>query len=191
MLQPQATGLSLVVIRSTRRAGRREAVLSEPWFYCSRVTDNLYAVPAGYVTDFASVPPFAKLLFPEFGTSAEAAVIHDWLYDVGAHGGEAEADRIFREALDDQEVSQPRKSLMHAAVRVGGGPAYRRAEQRVEEDWKAHFVDRFGRQLPEPPFPQPLDPVWRRDFDCARLESAAEVEALLEEYIDEHPRAFW
>ncbi|OYX72766.1 MAG: hypothetical protein B7Y81_05045 [Caulobacter sp. 32-67-35] len=189
--QPQASGLALVVIRDTRREEwRRVAVLREPWFYCSKVSRDLYAVPSGYVTDFASIPGFAKLLFPPFGTWAEAAVIHDWLYDVGAKGQKAQADRIFKEAMTDMKVGGLRKTVMHWAVSLGGGGAYRAAERRKPQDWAEHFVDRQGRARPAP-FPQPVEAVWKRDFDCSRLEDQEEIWALQEDYLTQFPNAAW
>jgi hypothetical protein len=186
LFQPQANGLALVVIRSKMRGWRRVAMLQEHWFYCSRVSRDLYAVPAGFVTDFASVPGFAKAFVPEFGRWAEAAVVHDWLYAIGADGQRREADRVFREALADQSVDPTRQSLMHLAVRVGGGGAYKRAGERRPEEWTANFVDRLGEPLPKAPLAQPTDPVWRRDFDCDRLEEPGEVEALRDAHDEQH-----
>ncbi|MFV2733470.1 DUF1353 domain-containing protein, partial [Escherichia coli] len=48
------------------------------------LTDNpvdVIAVPAGYVTDLASVPRILWSVFPPHGRYAKAAIIHDWLYD--------------------------------------------------------------------------------------------------------------
>lgn len=190
-VKPQASGLSIVVIRDKRRESwRRVAVLNEIWFYCSPRSRALYAVPPGYVTDFASIPGFAKLLFPPFGDWAEAAVIHDWLYDIGARDGKEEADRIFGEAMTEMGVRQPRRSIMLLAVKLGGGSAYRAAEQRIPQDWESHFVDRYGAST-KPPFPQPSDAVWKRDFDCGKIETQEGVWALQEEYLREHPGADW
>ncbi len=36
-------------------------------------------VPAGAVTDFASIPRFARMLIPKLGRYNKAAVIHDYL----------------------------------------------------------------------------------------------------------------
>lgn len=190
-VQPQATGLDVVVIRDKRREGwRRVAVLRETWFYCSKVSHDLYAVPPGYVTDFASIPGFAKLLFPPFGSWAEGAVVHDWIYDVGPQGQKAEADRIFKEALTDMHVGNLRKTLMFWAVRVGGGGAYREAERRNPDDWKSHFVDRLGETRP-PPFLQPVEAVWKRNFDCKKLENQEDIWALQNEYQEQFPLSQW
>lgn len=38
------------------------------------------AVPAGFITDFASVPRPLWAVFPKWGKYGNAAVIHDYLY---------------------------------------------------------------------------------------------------------------
>ena len=44
-------------------------------------------VPAGFVTDLASIPRPLWVLWPPFGKYTRAAVIHDWLYDMHRKGG--------------------------------------------------------------------------------------------------------
>ncbi len=172
-----------MVIRDGRRAGaRRVAILSEPWLYCAPATRNLYVVPAGYVTDFASVPWPATVFYPPFGDWVEAAVIHDWLYDVGQTGERSNVDHIFREAVAEQTGSGLTPTLMYWCVRAGGRDAYERAGRRELSEWKSHFLDRRGQPLTSPPFPQPIDPVWRRNVNCSQLESDSEVRRLLDEY---------
>lgn len=81
-------------------------------------------VPAGFRTDFASIP---RLLWPLIGHPAgryaQAASLHDWLYR-NHLVSRAEADRIFREAMGTLGVPAWKRSLMWAAVRVGGHGAY-------------------------------------------------------------------
>lgn len=73
-------------------------------------------VPAGFVTDFASVPRFFWRLFPPDGPWSAAAVVHDWLC------GQAEcsrflADAIFREAMRATGVPSWQRTLIYLAVR--------------------------------------------------------------------------
>lgn len=79
-------------------------------------------VPAGYTTDFASVPrlPLAYLLAGN--TAHRSALLHDWLYTRQA--GRAFADAVFLAAMRAEGVPWWRRALMYAAVRVAGGPAY-------------------------------------------------------------------
>lgn len=71
-------------------------------------------VPEGYVTDFASIPFFARWLLPQAGHSARAAVLHDWLV--------AQRDRsataVFNEALKAGGTGLIRRWLMVPFVAV-------------------------------------------------------------------------
>jgi uncharacterized caspase-like protein len=90
--------------------------------YKSDVADTVFVVPAGFVTDFASVPriPVAFLLTGD--CAQEAAVIHDWLY-TSHEVGRPMADAVFREAVS---LGNPgwRAWLMWAGVRAGGGGSW-------------------------------------------------------------------
>ena len=89
----------------TENIGDGKHRLIEPFLYSSD-TLGLIEVPAGFVTDFSSVPrlPLVYLLFGGIGD--EEAVLHDWLYTAphAAHTGcgrlvtRCEADRLFRGA---------------------------------------------------------------------------------------------
>ncbi|MBW1321839.1 DUF1353 domain-containing protein, partial [Escherichia coli] len=83
------------------------------------LTDNpvdVIAVPAGYVTDLASVPRILWSVFPPHGRYAKAAIIHDWLYD-NALRTKHEADKIFLDAMCVLGVPRWRRMLMYCAVR--------------------------------------------------------------------------
>lgn len=88
--------------------------------------DHQITVPAGFTTDFASVPrlPLAYLLAGD--TGHRAAVIHDYLYATHPSGiSRALADEIFRRALSEDGEPWWRAQIMYAAVRLFGGPAWR------------------------------------------------------------------
>ncbi|MFC9897849.1 DUF1353 domain-containing protein [Nocardia sp. NPDC127579] len=76
-----------------------------------------FTVPAGFRTDFASVPRALVWLIPRYGAYTRAAILHDYLL----HSDEvstADADGIFRRALREFGVTKPRRWMMWAAVRV-------------------------------------------------------------------------
>lgn len=56
-------------------------------------------VPAGYRTDFASVPRGLWNLFPPSGPYAPAAVVHDYLCENSALCSRFLADAVFRELM--------------------------------------------------------------------------------------------
>lgn len=80
-------------------------------------------VPAGFITDFSSVPrlPFTYALLGSYGQVA--ATIHDYLYTSG-NLPRAEADRVFFNALRSSGIARWRAWLMWAGVRIGGTKYY-------------------------------------------------------------------
>ncbi|ECG8634089.1 DUF1353 domain-containing protein, partial [Salmonella enterica subsp. salamae] len=54
----------------------------EPFeFYLSDDNTDVIEVPAGFVTDLATIPRIFWSLMPPDGKYAKAAIIHDYLYD--------------------------------------------------------------------------------------------------------------
>ncbi len=67
----------------------------EPFaFYLSDDSSDVISVPAGFVTDLATVPRIFWTLLPPDGKYAKAAIIHDYLYD-NALRTKQETDKIF------------------------------------------------------------------------------------------------
>lgn len=85
---------------------------------------GMIEVPAGFETDFASVPrlPLTFALLGQYGHAA--AVLHDWLYRAGTLN-RADADRVFLNALRSSGIARWRSWLMWAGVRIGGASRYR------------------------------------------------------------------
>ncbi|HEY96556.1 MAG TPA: DUF1353 domain-containing protein [Dehalococcoidia bacterium] len=85
---------------------------------------NTIDVPIGFMTDFASVPRFLWMIIPRWGKYGNAAIIHDYLYWEQKRSRK-EADDVFLEAMGVLGVSPSTKWVMHKAVRVFGGFAWR------------------------------------------------------------------
>jgi hypothetical protein len=84
-------------------------------------------VPAGFETDFASVPRWLWGLLPHDGPYAPAAVIHDWLYSMASLGcSRFLADAIFRELMYQLKVPLWQRVLMYYAVRCWGRHSYKK-----------------------------------------------------------------
>lgn len=78
-------------------------------------------VPAGYRTDFASVPRLFHRLVSPVGRHGKAAIVHDWLCDESPKTTSFwEAANIFGEAMQTLGVSWLRRHLMVLAVKIGG-----------------------------------------------------------------------
>jgi hypothetical protein len=76
-------------------------------------------VPAGFKTDFASVPRLFWRIIPPWGRYSAAAVVHDYLYETNSVD-RAEADQIFLELMKRLGVPLWKRQLMYRAVRIGG-----------------------------------------------------------------------
>jgi hypothetical protein len=115
-----------------RKRGTRGRLFEvcEPFVYLSGIPGvGLVTVPAGFVTNFHSIPfPFRNLFDPT--DFAESAVVHDWLYDTGMVEGRAitrkQADLVHRELLLLLGAPAWHAAVMYAALRIGGGRAWRK-----------------------------------------------------------------
>lgn len=112
-----------------------------PLEFESESLGRVVTVPAGFETDFASVPrlPLAYLMFG--GVGDPAAVVHDYAYSGRLGISRAQADTLFREALAALDADSLagkssvkktlsgawfsfRRAAMWLGVRVGGSSHY-------------------------------------------------------------------
>ena len=82
--------------------------------------DRQIRVPAGFVTDFASVPRPVWWLFPPWAQYGNAAVVHDWLYWTQPFQREV-ADQAIAEGMHDMGVGRVAGWLIYRALRLFGG----------------------------------------------------------------------
>lgn len=89
------------------------------------------AVPAGFMTDLASVPWFARWYVSRDGDHTKAAIVHDWLYAFASARtwpdvSRLDADLVFLEALRALGVREGMALVLFCSVRIGGGRSFRR-----------------------------------------------------------------
>lgn len=122
------------------REGRQCVLLLEALEYRVGADDSpeVIVVPAGFETDFASIPFGARNLFPALGPWGRPAIVHDFLYETRGTGlfdgtrwitrakpyTRAEADAVFCEAMQVVGVPAWRRAIMYRAVRIGGRRAW-------------------------------------------------------------------
>lgn len=109
----------------------RRWILMEELSY--RGNTDIFDVPVGYVTDFATVPRVFTWLLPTFGDYTAAAILHDYLLtDLVAQEklSSRDADGIFRRVCAELSVPPRRYWLMWAGVRLGALGSSRRKYQR-------------------------------------------------------------
>lgn len=102
--------------------------VTRPLYYASDVAKAVIIVPAGFITDLASVPRMPVIYWLTGNVAAKAAVLHDWNYSTGQFS-RAMCDAIFRESSEVIGVSWWRRNLMYLGVRVGGSMFYQAAKQ--------------------------------------------------------------
>lgn len=91
----------------------------------------LVRVPAGFVTDFASVPRGLWNILPKTGPWDKASVLHDWLYRQGLLD-RALVDRLFFEAMGVSHVPAWKRWVMYLGVRLGGRSAWDRYRRQTD-----------------------------------------------------------
>lgn len=88
-------------------------------------------VPAGFLTDLASIPRVARWLFTGHGKTRKPAVLHDYLY-YNNLGERKDADLLFRMAMKAEGMSAWRAQIAYRAVRIGGWAAWNSHQRRKE-----------------------------------------------------------
>lgn len=96
--------------------------------YKYATSKGIIIVPAGFRTDYASVPRVFRNIINSYGKHGRAAVIHDWLYSIKCplKITREEADQIFLEIMEECEVPKWKRVLMYRLVRLFGGFHYRK-----------------------------------------------------------------
>lgn len=85
---------------------------------------GIIIVPAGFVTDLASIPRLFWNILPPFGKYTEAAVVHDWVYRQHLFP-RATCDAILLEAMQLCGVNWISRQLIYRNVRAFGWAAWR------------------------------------------------------------------
>lgn len=77
-----------------------------------------FLVPAGFISDGASVPRIFWPIFPPLGRYFKAALVHDYLLINGV--ARKPADQIFKLALHELDIKPWRVNTLYLAVRSWG-----------------------------------------------------------------------
>jgi hypothetical protein len=92
-------------------------------FFMGEDIDNFVTVPKGFITDFASVPRILWPILPPSGQYAQAACVHDKLYQTHERS-RAECDKIFFEGMKVLKVEKWKMVIMYWSVRLFGLTAW-------------------------------------------------------------------
>lgn len=138
----QFTGKLVLVLLQDKlhpsiRAGRSLWGVERPMTYRTIAGDTI-TVPAGMVTDLASIPAPISALLPPDGPWTQAAVVHDLCYRSSGTGvwhgrrafsrtvlyTRAECDGLLLEAMQALGLSGWRVEAIYLGVRVGGAAGF-------------------------------------------------------------------
>lgn len=118
---------------------------------------TVVSIPAGFVTDLASVPPIARSIVPKIGYWSQAAVAHDIGYAYHRAGKNEtwtrkQVDKWFLHGIlvKEKEYEIPKADskakLLYAGVRMGGlasweTEAERQARVMRNNQWNSDFYE--------------------------------------------------
>ncbi|WP_257463540.1 DUF1353 domain-containing protein [Archangium lipolyticum] len=104
-------------------ADGRDWVLLKDLKYRIGNTQEVIVVPAGFVTDFASVPRSFWAVYSPVGQYQWAAVVHDYLYWTQQCTRD-QADQLMRLAMAENRVPALTREAIFRSVQVGGEGAW-------------------------------------------------------------------
>lgn len=119
-----------------------EWVVLSPVTYRPRTGQSIM-IPAGFVTDLASIPALLRPVFDRMDASRLPAVLHDWLY-CAQTTSRSDADSLFLEALERAGVGFVRRWAMYAGVRAGGWLYWSRRDGLTADDFAGEVIARTG-----------------------------------------------
>lgn len=100
-------------------------LLTSPFTFDSAVLQRTIAVPAGFKTDFASIPKIFQNIYSPTGPYGKPAVIHDYLYRTAYYATKEQADLVLLEAMTDIGINWFTRQTIYQGVRFGGARSYK------------------------------------------------------------------
>jgi hypothetical protein len=112
-------------------------------------TNATIVVPAGFVTDFASIPPPLGVFgLSPVGQYGRAAVIHDYLYWTQVCAKD-QADNLLLVAMKESDVGWFKEHVVHLGVSWFGGFAWR-GNAKERDEGLLRIVPEGYRDPPDP-----------------------------------------
>lgn len=92
---------------------------------------QILEAPAGFITDFASIPPpFRNLISPTHAKLGRPAVLHDFAYAVGFRDSRSICDSLIYQGMWSEGASGLMRESVFAGVRLGGWRAWNSYRER-------------------------------------------------------------
>lgn len=89
-------------------------------YYREANNDEIIKIPAGFVSDFASVPFVFRILVSPIGRHSKPAVVHDYLCELYHQGKVSRdyCDEVFNEAMKVKNVPFFHRIILYSGVRI-------------------------------------------------------------------------
>lgn len=117
-----------------RPSGNNRAfILLEPMVYVVGSTGVRIVVPAGFVTDYASIPQSLWGLYSPHDQYSRAAIVHDYLY-WSQLCTRAQADNLLMIAMKESEVPEHTRQVVYEGVHLFGNASW--VENRAQRKAK-------------------------------------------------------
>lgn len=112
------------------------------WYWCelpmlfAEHKGDKIIIPAGFMTDGASVPLVFQSFFSSTGIYFMAAILHDWLYksDCPSLLRRGQADCLFLRYMKLYGVDFLTRYTIYIAVRVGGWLSFRKHKAKYHDN---------------------------------------------------------
>ena len=80
-----------------------------------------WVVPAGFITDLATIPVVIRIILPQSGPWSRAAVLHDYIYHTPTIDmTRKDCDDLFYYVMEQDHVTAWRRYAAYIAVRLFG-----------------------------------------------------------------------
>lgn len=115
--------------------GRNKWILQEGFEYHvgHLGSDERIVVPAGFVTDFASVPRIFWPIIDPVGKHGKAAVVHDYCYATACYK-RLRSDEIFLEGMEVLKVKRWKRKVMYWSVVLFGWGAWNKHRRKENKN---------------------------------------------------------
>lgn len=118
-----------------RPSGNNRAfILLEPMEYQVGTTEAVITIPAGFVTDYASIPRPLWSIYSPHDQYSRAAIVHDYLY-WSQLCTRTQSDNLFMIAMKESEVPETTRNKVYWGVRAGG-----------ESPWSQNTKERLAKK---------------------------------------------
>lgn len=127
-MHPEYTEYPEIILKKHRpkrgeKTTRFEVVVPCRFWHLGKV----YEIPAGFKTDFASVPRSLWSIIPPHGLATVPSIKHDYIYinrvgeaEFGRYAARLAGDNVFHFDLLLEGMSETQAKLMHDTVRTHG-----------------------------------------------------------------------